>query len=194
MLPWDNIRHNPIPVVDGDGAGESPDPACGRDLRREPGPAIEPGTPRAAPWFVGTPNPIIAAGYGGCWPWPTRIVPPPPPPPDAQPPGVPCDHSGADACRILLNEAEREIDRLRRGIDDSDRVTISEPATDAADDVADRAPDELSAPPERRPTYEAPGLGRPRPTPAPLPPPPPARVLHLDQVVTNVGSLIDRLI
>ena len=103
-------------------------------------------------------------------------------------------------CRIWLNEARREIDRLRQGLDTPpaercDAVHLSNqppPAEQAGGDAP--AADGFRRCPSRR-LYAPPALGDVSAMTASLPPAPPpaptplASYLH----VTNLGTLLDLL-
>ena len=100
-----------------------------------------------------------------------------------------------EVCRILLNEARREIDRLRRGIDDSDRLKFVVEETRLA-----RPSDEGPAPDHRLvtqrvdPRFRGPRLADIDRVPEPTPPPPVPRPLAAYVVPTTIGSFIDLVI
>lgn len=90
-------------------------------------------------------------------------------------------------CRILLNEAQREIDRLRRSM--------------AASHAPPAAPREIAAPcdspaspPAQRKIYAVDPIGQPPPPREDPPPTVPGPKIVKRPHVTNVGSLLDVLI
>ena len=97
-------------------------------------------------------------------------------------------HGGCDArqCRIRLNAARREIDRLRRGIDH----VGPPPPPGRFEPTIEIVPPGAA---QRKP-YAPDPLGKP--TPLRLPPPPdPAGAIWLTNYlhVTNLGTLLDAL-
>ena len=90
-------------------------------------------------------------------------------------------------CRILLNDARRQIDRLRRGIDH-----IGKPDRRAVVEVQlpEHEPPATSPPPRK--AYAVDPVGKPN-VPRPAPPPEPGAMIVSGLRVTNVGTLLDTL-
>jgi hypothetical protein len=107
--------------------------------------------------------------------------------------GEPCD---ARQCRLVVNALQREIDRLRRGVDCVDLCPgrLRPAPAERGAGVEDRIPDGPSSPPAARKAYAPDPLGKPAPAPE-VPPPPPLRIISLDNFyhITNLGTLLDLL-
>ena len=107
--------------------------------------------------------------------------------------GEPCD---TRQCRLVVNALQREIDRLRRGVDCVDLCAgrLRPPPAECASGVEDRIPGGPTSPPAVRKAYAPDPLGKPAPA-AKMPPPPPLRIIFLDNFyhITNLGTLLDLL-
>ncbi|UCD75702.1 MAG: hypothetical protein JSV91_02070 [Phycisphaerales bacterium] len=113
-----------------------------------------------------------------------------------------CRWMDAGQCRILLNEARREIDRLRRGEDRADlsltawriRELEAELAARRQDDDENMAPDPSASPPKQRMAYANDPIGKIPPPEAKVPSPP-APTIEIASYfhVTNLGTLLDAL-
>ncbi|MHC4108870.1 MAG: hypothetical protein ACYSTY_12370 [Planctomycetota bacterium] len=90
-------------------------------------------------------------------------------------------------CRILLNDARRTIDRLRRGID-----RIGEPDQRVIVEVQPPQHEPPAALPPARKPYAVDPVGKPN-TPRPAPPPESGGTIVSGLHVTNVGTLLDTL-
>jgi phage-related baseplate assembly protein len=107
-----------------------------------------------------------------------------------------CDASSGQ-CRILLDAAQREIDRLRRGTD-CVQITSSQTSDKpfAPRIVEAPAVDSHATPPQQRKAYAVDPLGRwlqsPSHDAAPPFPAPPLGLLLLQ--ITNLGTLLDVLV
>jgi hypothetical protein len=107
---------------------------------------------------------------------------------DAQP----CDRG---QCRIIINDLERQISRLRRGIDLVDLSFVQPPPPSTAPDTCpdDVTRDSLAMREPGRKSYAPPAVGEiPPPAPKAETPSTPASVENYPQV-TNLGTLIDVL-
>jgi hypothetical protein len=128
------------------------------------------------------------------YPWPRRhcrpvcCAPLPPPPP------IPPCRPAVDAaeCRILLNRAQREIDRLRLGLDEY-RFNRKQPSPVNQCEIIENRPDRAVDSPCATSTRASPPLGRidlslqPKYESRPV-------FLNIYPVVTNLGTLIDVLL
>lgn len=116
---------------------------------------------------------------------------------------ITADSRGCDdrSCRIRLNAAEREIDRLRDGLNRNVRRTIQDIVDFSHEHVIkheynddNRPPNELSSPPTERKVYAPDPLGKPSPIAELLPEKintrPAIDYLHM----LYVGSIIDLIV
>jgi hypothetical protein len=107
--------------------------------------------------------------------------------------GEPCD---SRQCRLIINDLQREIDRLRRGFDCVDlyRPRRRSRALEGLEGTRDRCPELPPSGSAARKAYAPAPLGKPSPGPE-LPPPPPLRIIFLDNFyhITNLGTLLDLL-
>ena len=106
----------------------------------------------------------------------------------------PCDRGG---CRILLNEARREIDRLRRQIDRLDLCSPLQPSRGGNKDsesMACKLSADLASPFQRRRTYAVAAVGDIRNVQQPLATT--RESPHANRVpnVTNLGTCLDVLV
>ncbi len=90
-------------------------------------------------------------------------------------------------CRILLNDARRTIDHLRRGIDH-----IGKPDQRVIVEVQPPQHDPPATLPPARKAYAVDPIGKPT-VHRPAPPPEPGATIVSGLRVTNVGELLDTL-
>ena len=102
--------------------------------------------------------------------------------------------SDAGQCRIIVNDLQREIDRLRRGLDCVDVRLTAEP-TAAADDngLPSAGGDSYAVRSAGRKGYAPDPLGKAPPPSEDASPAPRPRPLANHFHVTNVGTLLDVL-
>ena len=107
----------------------------------------------------------------------------------AAPASQECD---ARRCRIVLNAARREIDRLRRGVIQPAQADSFQPSLRSMG--VDTPPDPLASPPTGRMSYAPDPLGKPSDF-RDVTPPDPAEIVRAMNYfhVTNLGTLLDVL-
>ena len=100
-----------------------------------------------------------------------------------------CD---AGQCRIVLNAARREIDRLRRGLVQPAQADMFQPSPHRL--AHDVPPDPKASPPSDRKSYAPDPLGKPTEF-RDVTPPDPAEIVRVVNYfhVTNLGTLLDVL-
>jgi hypothetical protein len=98
-------------------------------------------------------------------------------------------------CRIIINDLEREISRLRRGLDGFERRCIEPPREVVRTEMTDRLPppSPTAARSEARKPYAPDPLGKPLAIVEPPPAEPGVSGIENYLRITNLGTLIDVL-